>query len=105
MREEPLESVADAMASAHPAVSKAARLELERRVHAAARPGSDRRPTIGALRGIALAPRPRLVRAHALRLLGFIGDRRAERAIARLESDPEIGEDARMARERIRRGP
>jgi hypothetical protein len=99
-------SLADIMASPDPATAKAAKLALEKLAHAAGAPRAgavQRRETLQALREIALSKRPRLVRAHALRLLGLIGARPEAQALAPVERDPEVGEDARMARERIRR--
>ena len=45
-----------------------------------------------------------MARAHALHLLGFAGNgsRTENQLLTQLENDPQIGEDARMARQRIR---
>jgi hypothetical protein len=103
---EEIPTLADGMASADKATAKAAKLALEKLAHAAGAPragAGQRRETLRALSEIALSRRPRLVRAHALRLLGLIGGRAEEKVLASVERDPEVGEDARMARERIRR--
>ncbi len=99
-------SLADAMASTDPQVAKAAKLALEKLAHAAGAPrasAAQRRETLRALSTVALSQRPRLVRAHALRLLGLIGGPGEVKALAPLEKDPQLGDDARMARERIQR--
>lgn len=96
--------LADAMAGADPAAAVQATRALEKLAHNAARPGApdERGQALAELKKLAISRRPRKVRAHALRLLGFVGDRGTERALAALERDPEVGEDARMARQRIR---
>ena len=97
-------SLADAMGSPDPATAKAAKLALEKFTHAAGAPragAAQRRETLRALREIALSKRPRLVRAHAIRLLGLIGGKPEAQALAPLERDPELGDNAHMARERI----
>jgi hypothetical protein len=91
-------ALADIMGGSDPAAAKAARQEIERFAHAAGAPraGSvQRRDAQKALSEIALSKRPRLVRAHAIRLLGLIGGREEDRLLGPLERDPEIGEDAR----------
>lgn len=105
-----LPGLADLMGSADPATAKAAKSAMERFVHQSLAPpagkdhpdGRARSGVADALREIAASPRPRLVRAHALALLGFAGDGRDERAIAGMEPDPDLGQNARMARRRIR---
>jgi hypothetical protein len=105
-----LPGLADLMGSADPAVAKAAKTAMERLVHlrlappaGTDRPGDIARATFAdGLLEIARSPRPRLTRAHALHLAGFAGDRRHEKALGALEKDPQVGEDARMARQRIR---
>jgi len=95
-----------AMASDDPATAKGARLEIESLVHASATPGNrDRMVVADTLLAALKTKRSRVDRAHLLRLIGFVGDRKQERALAPFEGDRETGEDARMARERIRRGP
>ena len=94
------------MGGSDKARAKAAKLALEQVAHNAARPGApkaERQTTIAGLLEVARSSRPRLARAHALRLLGLIGGKVEERALSSLERDPEIGEDARMARERLHR--
>ena len=105
MREE-IPTLADGMASPDKARAKLAKKYMEATVHDAARPDAPRayrKKTIADLLAVIRSGRPRLVRAHALRLLGLIGGRSEEKLIAPLESDKEVGEDARMARERLRR--
>jgi hypothetical protein len=105
-----LSGLADRMGDPDPTTAKAAKLAMERLVHRNLAPaeGEDRpddaaRTAVAdALLEIARAPRPRLVRAHALYLGGFAGDGRHEKALSALEKDPQVGEDARMARQRIR---
>ncbi len=99
-------SLADAMGSADPQAAKAAKLALEKFVHAAGAPragAAPRRETLRALSTVALSKRPRLVRAHALRLIGLLGGPGEAKTLAPLEKDPQLGDDARMARERIQR--
>lgn len=103
---ETLLSLAETMASSDPVRAKAAKLAMAQQVHAACAPkksSRDRAPLIKELLEIVSSPRPRLVRAHAARLVGYIGGKGEEVALGKAESDPEIGEDVRMARERIRR--
>jgi hypothetical protein len=107
-----LPGLAELMGGADRAVAKTAREAMEALVHRSLAPVSGKnRPdpavrarTAAALREIAAASaRPRLVRAHALCLLGFAGDGSAdEKALAALENDPELGDDAHMARQRLR---
>jgi hypothetical protein len=71
-------------------------------VHHAARPGGapgEVRQAADALLGVARAAgRPRMVRAHALHLLGFVAkNNTTASALRTLMTDPEVGEDARMA--------
>jgi len=105
-----LPGLADLMGGADPAVAKTARAGMETLVHRVRAPppgkdrgdGAARARTADALAQIARSSRPRMVRAHALYLLGFAGDGSHEKALAALEKDTEVGEDARMARQRIR---
>ena len=106
MREE-IPVLADGMASPDKAMAKLAKKYMEETVHDAARPGapaSYRKKTVADLLAVVRSKRPRMVRAHALRLLGLIGGKPEEKLLALIERDPEVGEDARMARERLRRG-
>lgn len=101
--------LANRMADPDKIKAKMAKVAMERLVHAQARPTAikkDRESVINGLLTVAKESKTysRMTRAHAIRLLGFIGGRGEERALGSLENDPEIGEDARMARERIRRG-
>jgi hypothetical protein len=101
-----LEQLAQAMAGSDPVAAKTAKRAMAQRVHASAAPGADKKARAQNVRDlltIARANGPRSVRAHALYLLGFIGGRTEERALSTLEADPEVGEDVRMARERIRK--
>ena len=105
MREE-IPVLADGMASANKAMAKLAKAYMAETVHDAARPDAPkayRKQTIAYLLAVIRSRRPRLVRAHALRLLGLIGGKPEEKLLAPLEADREVGEDARMARERLRR--
>lgn len=89
------------------AVAKAARKALEDIAHHAARPGAKGKETQAVADQMALltdAKRPRALRAHALHLLGFVGRDKNVAGIARLLSDPQVGDDARMALERINTG-
>jgi len=105
-----LPGLADRMGDPDPAVAKAAKAAMEHLVHHKLAPvGGKDRPdgaaytaVADALLEIVHAPRPRLVRAHALYLVGFAGDGPHEKALGALEKDPQVGEDARMARQRIR---
>lgn len=94
------------MASDDPAASKQARLDLESVAHAAAAPGIRNRSAVAdALLNALKNKHSRVNRGHLLKLIGFVGDRKHERALAGFTKDPETGEDARMAQERIRKGP
>lgn len=95
--------LADQMSGSDSAASKAAKLELEVAAHAAAAPGQNaaRVQAAKALVDVAKSNRPRLVRAHALRLIGFVGGKAEAGAIAGLAKHPEIGQDAKIAIKRI----
>jgi hypothetical protein len=99
--------VANGAASSDPATAKKARLFLEGIVHQYAAPNAPKNlqhSVAEALLTIAQdSQRPRMVRAHALRLLGFIGDKKHANALKPLLSDPQLSEDAHMATERITR--
>jgi HEAT repeat protein len=98
-----VEPLADLMASPDRGVAKAAGEALQTIVHHAARPtaSDEARAVATALLKVAAASRPRPVRADALHGLGFVGDDRAVLGLAKLLSDPEVRDDARMALERI----
>ena len=103
---ESLLSFADAMAGMDKVRAKAAKAAMAQAVHAACVPGSDKALRAALLKELSLilsSSRPRLVRAHATALLGFIGSKADDKALARLTADPELKEDTRMARERLRR--
>jgi aconitase B len=100
--------LANRMADPDKVKAKMAKVAMERLVHVNARPGvnkNDRQSVNEGLLTVAKETRnhSRMTRAHAIRLLGYIGGGSEERALGSLEKDPELGEDARMARERIRR--
>lgn len=106
-----LPGLAELMAGKDPAVAKAAKAAMEAVTHRALAPppGKDRpdraarERAAAALTEVVDSSHPRMVRAHALFLLGFAGDgAQHEKALALLEKDPEVGEDARMARQRLR---
>ncbi len=93
----------DLAASADKGVAKAANGALEEIAHYAARPGApdEAHAVSEQLLGLAASGRPRAVRAHALHLLGFVGDARAVPEITRLLPDTDVGDEARMALERL----
>ncbi len=93
----------DLCASEDQGVAKAARGALQEVALYAGRPGAEDEARAVSERLLLLtdASRPRSVRAHALHLLGFVADKRSTAPIARLLGDPEVGEEARMALERI----
>lgn len=95
--------LADQMSGTDPVASKAAKAELETYAHAAAAPGQNaaRAQAAKALVEVAKSNRPRLVRAHALRLIGFVGSKADAAAVAGLTKHPEIGQDAKIAIKRI----
>jgi hypothetical protein len=100
--------LANRMADPDKIKAKMAKVAMERLVHAQARPGANKKDRQSVNDGLLMVAKEeknysRMTRAHALRLLGYIGGRGEERALGSLEKDPELGEDARMARERIRR--
>jgi hypothetical protein len=92
----------DLLASQNPAIVKAARGALQDITHYAARPGvrSEARAVAAELLKLAGPDRSRLVRAEALTLLGFVADAGDAPAIARLQEDRQVGQEARMALER-----
>lgn len=96
--------LADLMASTDKGASRAATEALGRIAHYAARPGatpSETQAVAIELLRVATAPRPRMVRAEALHLLGFVGNGNTVPPLARLLDDKEVREDARLALERI----
>ena len=102
-----LTSLADAMAGSDPVKSKAAMLQMAQDVHGAGAPGQPkalRSALLKELLAIVMSKRPRGVRAHAARLVGYIGSKSDDKALARLAADHEIKTDIQMARERLRRG-
>jgi hypothetical protein len=109
---EALSGLADLMNNADKAIAKAAKAAMERLVHGTLTPEQGKgKPNSGVreqateqLLQIAASSRPRLTRAHALHLLGFTGNgsRTEEQILRPLENDPQISEDIRMARQRIR---
>jgi hypothetical protein len=111
---EVLAGLADYLAHPDKAIAKAARAAMERFVHSKmspekgkGRPNSGIRDTVAEnLLAIAASSRPRIARAYALTLYGFAGNGSAgeETILNTLEKDKEIGEDARMARQRVRMG-
>jgi hypothetical protein len=106
MRER-LTSLADTMAGSDPVKAKAAMLQMTQDVHGAAAPGQSkalRAELLKELMAIVASKRPRAARAHATRLIGYIGSKGEDKALARLATDPELRADIQMARERLRRG-
>lgn len=100
--------LANRMADSDKVKAKMAKVAMERLVHVQARPGANKDDRKSINQGLLTVAKDgkaysRMTRANAIRLLGFIGEGGEERALGSLEKDPEIGEDARMARERIRR--
>lgn len=98
--------LANVAAHTDPAIAKGAQQAMTDITHYACQPGfrAERAGVADALLGIARdTTRPRRVRAHALHLLGFAGGPVHAKAATVLEADPNIGEDARMACERIKR--
>jgi len=95
--------LADQMSGTDPVSSKAAKHEMEVSTHATAAPGQGaaRAKAAKALVDVAKSNRPRLVRAHALRLIGFVGSKADAAAVAGLTKHPEIGQDAKIAIKRI----
>ena len=95
--------LADQMSGTDPVASKAAKAEMETSAHAASAPGQKaaRAQAAKGLVSIANSNRPRLVRAHALRLIGFVGTKADAAAVAGLTKHPEIGQDAKIAIKRI----
>ena len=95
--------LADQMSGTDPVSAKAAKHEMEVSSHATAAPGQGaaRVKAAKALVDVAKSSRPRLVRAHALRLIGFVGSKADAAAVAGLTKHPELGQDAKIAIKRI----
>ncbi len=96
--------LAELIDSTDKGASRAATEALGRVAHYAARPSAppvERQAVAVELLRVATAPRPRMVRAEALHLLGFVGNGNTVPPLARLLNDPEVREDARLALERI----
>jgi HEAT repeat protein len=93
----------DLAASEDKGVAKAAQGALQEIAFYAGRPDAqdEARAVAEQLLLLTAPSRPRAVRANALHLLGFVADKPLALAIARLSQDPEVGEDARMALQRI----
>lgn len=101
-----LTSLADTMAGGDQVKAKAAMLQMAHDVHAAAAPGQPkafRSALLKELLDIVASKRPRMVRAHATRLVGYIGSKADDKSLARFATDPELKADIQMARERLRR--
>ena len=100
-----ISTLGDLAASPNKGVAKAAKGALEEITHYAARPGAPdeaRDVSEQLLRLAESKQRPREVRAHVLYLLGFVAaDTRAIAGITAILPDNEVGEDARMALERL----
>ena len=99
-----LPGLADLAASSDRAIAKAAQKAMADITHHAARPGvsGEARQAAATLRTIAQATaRPRMVRAHALHLLGFVATAADVPGLHALLADTEVGTDARLALERI----
>jgi hypothetical protein len=104
---ETLLSLADTMSGADLVKAKAAKAIMAQQVHAACAPGGSaklRAELLRELMAIFTSKRPRLVRAHAIELIGFLGSKNDDKALARLAADPELKDNIKMARERLRRG-
>lgn len=100
---EAIAPLGELMASSDKGVAKAAGGAMETIAHHAARPGAGKEAQAAAAELMLLAQpkHPRMVRSEALNLLGMVGDSRVVPGLAELLSDPEVGEDARLALERI----
>ena len=104
---ETLLSLADTMSGSDLVKAKAAKAAMAQQVHAACAPGGTgklRAELLRELMTILASKRPRLVRAHAVALVGFLGSKGDDKAIARFASAPELKDDIKMARERLQRG-
>jgi hypothetical protein len=98
---------ADLMAGSDKVKAKAAMLQMAQDAHGAAAPGQPkalRAELLKELLEIVGSKRPRLVRAHAARLVGYIGSKGDDKALAKFAANPELKDDIQMARERLRRG-
>ena len=76
---------------------------MDKIAHYAARPGAkiEAEKVTRELLKVASSTHPRMVRANAIQLTGFIGDNLAVGGLARLMKDKEVREDARLALELI----
>ncbi|WP_394796771.1 hypothetical protein [Armatimonas sp.] len=100
-------AAADLMAGTDKVQAKAAMLRMAQTIHTVCRPGGSktiRADYLKELLDILGGKRPRHVRAHATRLVGYIGSKTDDKALARFAADPELKADIQMARERLRRG-
>lgn len=86
-----------------PAAGKAAYEAIKKIVYNAGRPGAaaEAKSASSALLELASSQHPRYVRADAIQLLGVVGGDDEAKALAAMISDTDLGEDARMALERI----
>jgi len=84
-------------------VGLAATGAMEKIAHYSARPGagSEAEAVSAELLKVAASHKPRVIRANALHLVGFIADNRSIPGLVKLLSDLEIREDARLALEKI----
>lgn len=98
-----LPGLADLAGGQDKPIAKAAKKAMEDITHYAASPGAQREAHAVAqqLLAVAASGRPREVRSHALYLLGFVGTDEMVPALTTLFPNNEVGEDARMAAERI----
>ncbi|MCA1597026.1 MAG: FG-GAP-like repeat-containing protein [Chloroflexi bacterium] len=95
--------VGDLMASPDKGVVKAARGALETIASYSTRPGAilEAEAVSQQLLKLAAPGRPIAVRVEAIHLLGFTAGRRSVPGLARLLSDPDVRDEARMALEQI----
>lgn len=93
----------DVMGGENRTTDLAARIAVQRMVHHAAAPksGMDRAAISQALAQQASSSRPAIVRTFAIRMLSFIGGDAEVPALAKLLTDPQVGEISRYALVRI----
>jgi HEAT repeat protein len=93
----------DVMGGENRTTDLAARIAVQRMVHHAAAPKSnmDRAAIAQALAQQASSNRPAIVRTFAIRMLSYIGGDAEVPALARLLTDPQVGEISRYALTRI----
>jgi HEAT repeat protein len=97
-----VEPLAKLLTAPNKGVARAAGFALEKVAHYAARPGSrDRRSVANELVKAARPPYPLTTRRQALVWLGFIAEGSSVPELAKLLSDADVREEARMALERI----